>query len=92
MRRKAGIGSALSARQPTQRERNGFVRANQRHTEHHAVERLGWLRAAVLGANEPLHPVIFRSAQTARLAETPANRRNHPASTRTGWSYGESRF
>jgi VIT1/CCC1 family predicted Fe2+/Mn2+ transporter len=30
----------------------GFVRANRRHAEHHAVERLGWLRAAVLGAND----------------------------------------
>jgi hypothetical protein len=34
----------------------------------------------------------FRSAQTARLTETPANRRNHPASTRIGRSYGESRL
>src|SRR5450631_649118 len=29
-----------------------FARANRRHAEHHAVERLGWLRAAVLGAND----------------------------------------
>jgi len=30
----------------------GFARANRRHAEHHAVDRLGWLRAAVLGAND----------------------------------------
>ena len=29
-----------------------FARAKRSHAEHHAVERLGWLRAAVLGAND----------------------------------------
>lgn len=33
-----------------------------------------------------------RANPTARLAEAPENRRNHPALTRIGGSYGESRF
>jgi len=33
-----------------------------------------------------------RAEPTARLAEAAENCRNHPASTRIGWSYGESRF
>ena len=28
------------------------MRSLQRHREHHLVERIGWLRAAVLGAND----------------------------------------
>jgi hypothetical protein len=43
----------------------GFVRANRRHAEHHAVERLGWLRAAVLGANDGIlsyrEPLLWAS-------------------------------
>lgn len=30
----------------------GVALTKRRHAEHHAVERLGWLRAAVLGAND----------------------------------------
>ena len=34
------------------RGRRGFTAALRRHAEHHRTDRMGWLRAAVLGAND----------------------------------------
>ena len=51
----------------------GFARANRRHAEHHAVERLGWLRAAVLGANDGILSTASLIVGVAAAAGTHAS-------------------
>lgn len=51
----------------------GFVRANRRHAEHHAVSRLGWLRAAVLGANDGILSTASLIVGVAAAAGTHAS-------------------
>jgi VIT1/CCC1 family predicted Fe2+/Mn2+ transporter len=50
-----------------------FARANRRHAEHHAVERLGWLRAAVLGANDGILSTASLIVGVAAAAGTHAS-------------------
>lgn len=51
----------------------GFVTAKRRHAEAHAVERLGWLRAAVLGANDGILSTASLIVGVAATAGTHAN-------------------
>ena len=44
-------GEHITARHAAIR-RGGFLRKFSRHSEHHKSDRIGWLRAAVLGAND----------------------------------------
>jgi VIT1/CCC1 family predicted Fe2+/Mn2+ transporter len=50
-----------------------FARANRRHAEHHAVGRLGWLRAAVLGANDGILSTASLIVGVAAAAGTHAS-------------------
>jgi VIT1/CCC1 family predicted Fe2+/Mn2+ transporter len=50
-----------------------FARANGRHAEYHAVERLGWLRAAVLGANDGILSTASLIVGVAAAAGTHAS-------------------
>ncbi len=49
------------------------LRANRRHSEHHAVERLGWLRASVLGANDGILSTASLIVGVAAAAGSHAN-------------------
>lgn len=49
------------------------ARAKRRHVEHHAVERLGWLRAAVLGANDGILSTASLIVGVAAAAGSHAN-------------------
>jgi VIT1/CCC1 family predicted Fe2+/Mn2+ transporter len=51
----------------------GFVRAKRRHVEAHAIERLGWLRAAVLGANDGILSTASLIVGVAAAAGTHAS-------------------
>ena len=50
-----------------------FVRTTRRHAEHHAVERLGWLRAGVLGANDGILSTASLIVGVAAAAGTHAS-------------------
>ena len=50
-----------------------LARGNRRHPEHHAVERLGWLRAAVLGANDGILSTASLIVGVAAAAGTHAS-------------------
>ena len=49
------------------------ARTKKRHAEHHAVERLGWLRAAVLGANDGILSTASLIVGVAAAAGTHAS-------------------
>lgn len=51
----------------------GFAKTKRRHVEAHAVERLGWLRAAVLGANDGILSTASLIVGVAAAAGTHAS-------------------
>ena len=59
------------------------------HSEHHLVERIGWLRAAVLGANDG----IISTASLIVGVATAATERGFNSSRRGtgGWSHVDGR-